>query len=159
MSGYEASAPLTGTLLSNKGAAAPSNSVASLLDDLAVEALAVVRPAPRVAQPPNAGSAKRSPVADGTHQDTPCQSAPETILSASRERIKLSLRLSVDQHLRLKLAAAHLRQSSQTLLMAALDDYLAKCGPGVRNGECNCLMSGSVDKAAPYHGKPSGNAD
>ena len=158
MSGYEASAPLTGTLLSSKGAAAPSNSVASLLDDFAVEAVDVEPPVARGNQPQKAGPAYQSLRSHGAVRDQ-ATLRPRAKPVASQERIKLSLRLSADQHLRLKLAAAHLRQSSQALLMAALDEYLAKAAPEVRNGGCNCLMSGDAGSGGRYHDESCGHAD
>jgi hypothetical protein len=161
MSGYEASAPLTGTLLSSKGAAAPSNSVTSLMDDFAVEALAAVQPRirPTPSSHDNPGSGRRTSA--GVHQEnvravTP--PGPKENTAATQERIKLSLRLSTAQHLRLKLAAAHLRVSSQVLLMTALDDYLAKAAPAIRDGECRCLMSGTRKPPAPCRGEYCGHA-
>ena len=159
MSGYEATAPLTGTLLSSKGAAAPSNSVAALMDDFAVEAFDAaqpsVRPSPRTvstkpqrpAAPADRDGARVSP-----------RPVPEAAKVAPQERIKLSLRLSADQHLRLKLAAAHLRLSSQALLMTALDEYLANAAGGIREGQCDCLRSGIVERGEACLGTHCGNA-
>ncbi|MEX2616690.1 MAG: hypothetical protein WD767_11390 [Alphaproteobacteria bacterium] len=161
MSGYEAIAPLTGTLLSSKGAAAPSNSVASLMDDFAVEALATARPSMRPALSPRGESAKPQQAGTGAYRNgsrvTP-QPVPKAVKGAAQERIKLSLRLDAEQHLRLKLAAAHLRLSSQALLMTALDDYLANAAVDIRDGQCACLMSGALDPTAPCRGKRCGNA-
>ena len=163
MSGFQSSAPLTGALLASKGAASPSRSVSSLLNNFAEEELAATHPTVR-----QASVESREPAGK------PVEFAPRPRKAAAaagsgtktkplpdRARIKLSLRLTEDEHLRLKLAAAHLRESAQTILMAALDDYLARKAPEIRAGECVCLMS-AVDghrSAMPAHGEPHGNAD
>ena len=54
-------------------------------------------------------------------------------------RVKLSLRLTPERHLRLKLVAAHRRQSVQKLMLEALDAHIQSLAPGVMQGECACL--------------------
>lgn len=62
-------------------------------------------------------------------------------------RAKLSLRLDPQLHLRLKVTAAHLRMSRQDVMVAALNDYLARTGPALEDG-CLC--------ARPDRGPTSG---
>jgi len=165
MSGFQSSAPLTAALLASKGRAAPSrSSMSSLLNGFDDEAPAVT---PAVTMSPVSaredgedGNAAQSSFSGGKGSGSgraPSRKNP----AADKARIKLSLRLTDQQHLRLKLAAAHLRQSSQTILMAALEDYLARKAPEIGGGDCACLMAGSEGgrTAMPSHGEPYGNAN
>ena len=52
---------------------------------------------------------------------------------------KLTLRLDRERHLKLKLAAAHLRMSAQEILTKALDQYLDDMIPTCVDGGCQCL--------------------
>lgn len=47
------------------------------------------------------------------------------------DRVRVSLRLDMDRHLRLKLIAAHSRRTLQSVLVEALDDYFDRCTPDV----------------------------
>ncbi len=68
--------------------------------------------------------------------------------SGAPTRAKLSLRLDSERHLRLRLLSAHLRKSSQELLIEALDSYLAGISPPLGAGlSCACLASGKPAKA------------
>lgn len=62
---------------------------------------------------------------------------------AATRRVKLSLRLDAERHLRIKLAAAHLRRSAQNILTEALDHYLDDICPSLSGGECRCLADGT----------------
>ncbi len=116
MSPFQASATLTGALLANKGGAVPSSILLAQLNGVPREA-PQPRPEPEIRL---ASSAKPKPV--------------------SPNRVKLSLRLDRSQHLRLKLAAAHLFLSSQKILLTALDDYLSRAAPDIMGGNCACLV-------------------
>lgn len=68
-------------------------------------------------------------------------------------RVNLSFRLDNEHHLRLRLAAAHLRKSSQKLLEAALDYYLETFAPAcARGGHCLCMGEAEprLDAAAAF---------
>ena len=119
MSQFQASATLTAALLAHKGAAAPSGAVSALLNGPSLTAPRA-EPEVRVAR-----DAKPKP--------------------ASRDRIKLSLRLDRNAHLRLKLAAAHLRLSSQAILATALDEFLSRAAPEIMGGDCACLVASNGD--------------
>lgn len=105
-------ASITGSLLARKGEAGPSADRAML--------------------------ARRWPthVADVAPQ--PVVAAP---VAADRDvSVKVALRLSQAQHFRLRVAAAQLQVTRQSLMAAALDHYLATvCAAGVP--ECRCLRS------------------
>ena len=61
-------------------------------------------------------------------------------------RMRISLRLDPDHYLRLKLSAAHLHRNLQEVLIAALDSYLERMGPTVKNGSCACLEGGCTEQ-------------
>ncbi len=114
-------AALTSALLVRKGAAVPAGYVA-----LAASARAL-----RAVSPEPASAADAEP-----------QSKRRRVRAAPDPRTRLSLRLDPERHLKLKLSAAHLQQSLQDLLTAALDGYLEQVGPAVMNGKCLCLDGG-----------------
>ena len=70
-------------------------------------------------------------------------------------RARLALRLDDARHRRLRLATAHLRQSGQALLLAALDHYLDHVVPTLIDGRCHCLACG---EAPPAPGRVQGPA-
>lgn len=134
MSSQHASAALTGALLANKGAAAPSGTVSSFLDEYTS---------------PKAAVSLRPTQEDAPKETVNCASGPKARVTArssaedatppeAGQRAKLSVRLDQDRHLRLKLAAAHLRRSSQTIMLEALDAYLTQVTPAI-GGNCVCL--------------------
>ena len=57
-------------------------------------------------------------------------------------RVRVSLRLDRERHLRLRLLAAHTRRTIQETLLAALDAHLADHGPDILGGHCACLAEG-----------------
>lgn len=129
MSSQHTSATLTGALLASKGAAAPSNSVSAFLEELPSS------------QNSTGGSAPDAPVRATARADVVCvAAAPEESATpdTAAVRAKLSVRLDPDRHLRLKLAAAHLRRSSQAIMLDALDAYLSTVTPAL-DLACPCL--------------------
>ncbi|NKB57169.1 MAG: hypothetical protein GKS00_12640 [Alphaproteobacteria bacterium] len=134
MSSNQSSAALTGALLANKGAAAPSDAVSALLEEF---------PKPKPSKSNGPFSAKRQKPSvvraiDRTVVGASCPVACSDGIAEPGQRAKLSLRLDQNRHLRLKLAAAHLRRSSQTIMLEALDAYLVKVAPSI-GIECACL--------------------
>lgn len=65
-------------------------------------------------------------------------------------RTRVSLRLDDRRHRRLRLAAAHLRQSAQAVLLAALDHYLDHVVPAAIEGGCRCLEAGAAPPASRF---------
>lgn len=55
------------------------------------------------------------------------------------EKMKVSFRLSPNDHLRLKLVATHFHKSIRECVEEAIDFYLASCSPVVRKGGCACI--------------------
>lgn len=134
MSSQHTSAALTGALLANKGAAAPSGTVSSFLDEYTSPKAAVSLRAGGEEQrkePTNGVSASKAK--PGAGRSRKASVPPET-----GTRAKLSVRLDQSRHLKLKLAAAHLRRSSQTIMLEALDAYLTQVTPSI-GGDCACL--------------------
>jgi len=112
--------PLTASLLARKGTAVPSR----------LFAVAPPPAAPRIAEPrivePRIVESRPTALA----------AAPSTALSRKhilKNRRRITLRLDPDQHMRLKLAGAHLGMSLQDIMIAALDAHL------VREAPCPCL--------------------
>ncbi len=59
--------------------------------------------------------------------------------STDSERTRVSVRLDRDRHLKLKLTAAHLRNSLQDIITDALDRYLEQIGSEIVPNNCACL--------------------
>jgi|GEM_PF-5789133 len=65
------------------------------------------------------------------------------------ERVRLSLRLDPERHLRLKLASVHSRKSAQQIMTDALDLYLTQLASTVSGGTCACMMK-AAREGAPW---------
>ena len=59
-------------------------------------------------------------------------------------RVRVTLRLDENRHLRLRLTAAHRNQTMQDAMMDALDGYLVECRQVLMGGTCACL-EGKLD--------------
>jgi hypothetical protein len=57
-------------------------------------------------------------------------------------RPRVQVRLDQARHRRLRIAAAHFRQSVQAVMMTALDHYLDRIVPSVIDAHCECLCGG-----------------
>lgn len=122
-------ATLSSSLLIRKGTATPVPHTASPLPtgqpETARQERARARSSLRQVSPPQDEAA-------GHHDD-------HDLKQDHFGRVRLSIRLDPDRHLRLKLLAAHTRSSVQDLLIAALDAYLEDMGQSVNDGACACL--------------------
>lgn len=58
------------------------------------------------------------------------------------DKRRFTLRLSEDQHIRMRLASVHLHMSAQQMVMKALDTFLAETVPHIRGGDCLCMEAG-----------------
>ncbi|HXZ00961.1 MAG TPA: hypothetical protein VEI03_13245 [Stellaceae bacterium] len=58
--------------------------------------------------------------------------------------VRVSLRMSTERHLRLRLAAAHLGRSNHALMLAAVDHYIDHILPPLLAGHCACLEQGRM---------------
>jgi hypothetical protein len=65
-------------------------------------------------------------------------------------RVRISLRVDEKRHRRLRLAAAHLHQSAQTVLLAALDHYIDHVVPAAIEGGCRCLEVGAAPQVTQF---------
>ncbi|HUK60266.1 MAG TPA: hypothetical protein VLV50_13630 [Stellaceae bacterium] len=54
-------------------------------------------------------------------------------------RVRVALRIDEPRHHRLRLAAAHMHKSAQSVLLAALDHYLDRIVPNALDEPCACL--------------------
>lgn len=121
-------ASLTGTLLFRKGGASPNGFR--------------TRP-PYVA--PSVAAAADAPAEAPSRSRPRKDGADKTASGAAR----LTVRLDPDQHRRLRIVAAHTRQSIQAVMMAALDRYVGEAAPDlIRNG-CRCLAEQHGGGLAP----------
>ncbi len=111
-------ATLTSSLLARKGTAVPSA--------FAPTAMPAMPPMPPAPTPP-AAAARKTAAAAGGAVARPKQDGTG--------RIKMSLRLKPDMHLKLKLVAAFRRESAQNLLVAAIEHYLDQAAPSAAREE------------------------
>jgi len=123
--GTNGPASLTSALLVRKGAAVPAG----------YAALAAAARAGRTLRPADA----KAPGAAASLKRRRNERLPDL-------RTRISLRLDPDRYLKLKLSSAHLHQNLQEVLIAALDSYLERMGPTVKNGACACLEGGCSDQ-------------
>ncbi len=132
MSTQMKTASLSGNLLARKGTALPAKLVT-----------AQSCPAPQ-----NSAAAKSTPPSAHLRKvpgDAPGGSrggaSGDTKPHDGEARARITLRLDADRHLKLKLAGAHLRRSSQQILVEALDSYLKTSVPILMDDECGCLKA------------------
>ncbi len=129
-------ATLTSSLLARKGTAVPSA--------FAPTALPAMPPAPT---PPAAAARKTAATAGG---------AVARPKRNGTGRIKMSLRLKPDQHLKLKLVAAFRRESAQRLLVAAIERYLDQVAPSAAREEYAWMAE--LEDDLSYWPVPTGRA-
>ena len=58
-------------------------------------------------------------------------------------RIRISVRMSPEDHLQLKLIAAHTQMSAQSIFETALEEYVANHGTEILPQSCNCVLDKS----------------
>ncbi len=126
-------ASLTSALLTRKGMAAPSAAPASRAN--MVEPMQGPPPLP-AETPPSSATPEPVPLrADLSDWIGPKKSqskAGESMPTAPRsaeKRVRVSLRLDVDRHLRMKLVATHLNRTLQSLFTQAIDEYFERHTP------------------------------
>lgn len=146
-------ASLTGSLLVRKGAAAPSPFRHESGSDAPSRSRFKPKLAPspvtlRAANDKLARAAKGNGKPRGPRAKTPVEPARD---GSSHVR-RFTLRLSPDQHLKLRLASVHLGRSGQKLVLEAVNEYLERIAPELRDGDCACILDG-VD--APPRAKKS----
>ena len=129
-------ASITGDFLVRKGEAGPSSDRFAAAQRWAPEP----PPMPREVGTGSASSAPAIPSAPVlVRPSVPPQ--PVAAPDPSEPSVKIALKLSEAQHFRMRVAAAQLQVSRQSLMSAALDHYLSTvCAAGLP--ECKCLGSG-----------------
>ncbi len=132
-------ATLTGSLLARKGTAVPSA--------FAPTAMPAMPPA-RTSPTPPAAAARKTAAATGGAVARPKRNGTG--------RIKMSLRLRPDQHLKLKLVAAFRRESAQRLLVAAIERYLDQVAPSAAREEYAWMAE--LEDELPNWPVPTGRA-
>lgn len=119
----ENAAKLTGLLLARKGTAVPTGFAPPRLVEPAVgNVVSVARPATLVQPAPEVN-----------------RPSAESNAEAHPTRMRVSMRIETQQHLRMRLTAAYLQRSVQSLMAEALDRYLDQLAPEVMQDQCVCL--------------------
>ena len=80
---------------------------------------------------------KKAPVAKTEMKKTAPPVEPKKQVAS--KRIAMTLRMEQDDHLKLRLYAAHSRKSCQEIISAALDMYLSEDDKVCDLSDCNCL--------------------
>jgi hypothetical protein len=124
-------ASLTGTLLFRKGNASPSG----------------FRTRPPY-ETPNVAAVTDAPVEVPSHRRSRKSGADKAASGVAR----LSIRLDPEQHRRLRIVAAHTRQSIQAIVMTALDSYIGEAAPDLAKNGCRCLAEPHGDGLKPFDG-------
>jgi hypothetical protein len=128
-------AKLTGDLLVRKGHASPTGGFAHAGIDLGQRLPGPAKPdAPRAA-----GILTINPL--GAHA-APARSPKRRAGARDEDRVALTLRLDRERHRRLKVFCARGQQTTQEVLLKALDAYLEACG-----ADCACLRGEPEDCA------------
>jgi hypothetical protein len=137
-------ASLTSSLLATKGEASPAGFLAPA--DLSLPFVhSGMRP---TLVPAPAGSSGGGPKARKRG------AAPST--SDRMRQVHISFRIDPQRHLRLKLVAAHRKQSLRDCLIEAVDLYLDGIAPTVRDGRCDCLAA--QDEPSPPSSAAGGSS-
>ncbi len=122
-------ARLTSALLTRKGMASPSAEPPSRAN--MVESMQGQPPLP-AETPPSPATPEPTPLRADLSDWIGESKAEENVLTAPRsagKRIRVSLRLDVDRHLRMKLVATHLNSTMQSLFTQAIDEYFERHTP------------------------------
>lgn len=60
-------------------------------------------------------------------------------------QLRVSVRMGIAEHLRLKLAAAHVQCSMSDIVTSALESYIDRLAPNVKDGHCECITMSAPD--------------
>ncbi len=157
-------ARLTSALLTRKGIASPSAAPASRAN--MVELMRGQPPLPAETPPSPARPAPiplRAHLSDRIRPKMSERKAGETMPTAPRsaeKRVRVSLRLDVDRHLRLKLVATHLNSTMQSVFTQAIDEYFERHTPDMLDAITLLRIRERGEKDGTESGrKASGNRD
>ena len=157
-------ARLTSVLLTRKGMASPSAAPPSRAN--MVESMQAQPPLP-AETPPSPAMPEPIPLrADLSDRMRPKKSeskGKESVPTAPRsaeKRVRVSLRLDVDRHLRVKLVATHLNQTLQSVFTQAIDEYFERHTPDMLDAITLLRIRERGEKDGNESGrKASGNRD
>ena len=157
-------ASLTSALLTRKGMASPSAAPASRAN--MVESMQGQRPLP-AETPPSSATPEPTPLranlSDRTGPKKSERKAGESRPTAPRsaeKRVRVSLRLDVDRHLRMKLVATHLSRTMQSVFTQAIDEYFERHNPDMLDAITLLRIRERGEKDGTESGrKTSGNRD
>ena len=136
-------APLSGSLLVRKGAAAPADLSLIPAARRHTARVQAMEPSLSPAGDPNASKTNgRRPKVEKTADDR----SSRCVQATAGPTAKFTLRLDRERHLRLKLLAAHLHLSAQELLVEALDAYFDQRIPEAISNNCSCLAQLEEDR-------------
>ncbi len=130
-------ARLTSALLTRKGMASPSAappSRANMVESMQAQPslLAETPPSPATPEPTplRAGlSDWIGPRKSARKSESKAKESVPTAPRSAEKRVRVSLRLDVDRHLRMKLVATHLNRTLQSLFTQAIDEYFERHTP------------------------------
>ncbi len=134
---------LTSSLIANKGTARPSAAITKpfeLISDNRSTAsmrrpeLTKEAPSPVLSRVVEKVEPKPSLVKEN-HQPIQLEKLKQDRLG----RVKMSVRMTPDRHLKLKILSAYTRKSAQALITEALDKFMADYAVNTLNGQCACL--------------------
>lgn len=120
---------LTSGLLTRKGMASPS---AAPPGRRHIVESKQARPSPLDETPPSPETPEPIPLRAGLSDWISESKAEENLPTAPRsaeKRVRVSLRLDVDRHLRMKLVATHLNRTLQSLFTQSIDEYFERHAP------------------------------
>jgi hypothetical protein len=126
-------ASLTSALLTRKGAASPSAAPASranMVESMQGQSpLSATTPSSPATPEP---TFLRADLSDRIRTKRSERKAGESMPTAPRsaeKRVRVSLRLDVDRHLRMKLVTTHLNSTMQSVFIQAIDEYFERHTP------------------------------
>ncbi len=157
-------ARLTSALLTRKGMASPNAAPASRAN--MVESMQGQPPLP-AETPPSPATPEPTPLrANLSDRIRPTKSerkAGKNLPTAPRsaeKRVRVSLRLDVDRHLRMKLVATHLNSTMQSVFTQAIDEYFERHTPDMLDAITLLRIRERGEKGGNESGrKASGNRD
>ena len=137
---------LVGSLLVRKGAATAARQTAQSVSEATPRTVVALPDAFKTAPGP------RMPVATekrfGRQKVRTPAGAPVVTGTdrAPSKKMRLSLGLDSQMHLRLKLAAVHNGTNMRSLVITAIENHLMALGPEIQGGRCACLQAGVLQE-------------
>lgn len=134
---------LVGSLLVRKGAAAATGQSAQPISEVMRETPRTVVALPKTPRLKSTHAPRMPEKRFGRQKPLPVAIDED---SSAAKKMRLTLGLDPQLHLRLKLAAVHDGTNMRSLIITAIETHLAALGPKIQGGRCACLQSGSLHK-------------